>query len=249
MYQGTAHTGRTFLPVDLHTHSIASGHGTRDTLTDLAKEAASRGMQVLGISDHGPATPGGASLSYFRSLIQAPESRFHVRILKGAEANILEGGELDIPEEIRSRLDFCIVSMHHPPRRDLTPEENTKDYLCALSLPFVTILGHCDGTRFPLDYEAVTDACLLHRVIVELNEVSLGDSGYHQFPGTDIRANCRTLAACCQRKGIPVLLSSDSHGRAGIGAMDNALALAREAGIPDTQIVNFTPSLLRWKDL
>ena len=53
------------LTFDIHTHTIASGHGTRDTISDMAKEAAARGLSTLGISDHSPATPGAASLSYF----------------------------------------------------------------------------------------------------------------------------------------------------------------------------------------
>ena len=41
---------------DMHTHSIASGHGTSRTIADMAKAAAAKGIQVLGITDHGPAT-------------------------------------------------------------------------------------------------------------------------------------------------------------------------------------------------
>lgn len=49
-------TKLTYKATDLHTHTCASGHGTLDRITDLAKEAAKRRMEVLGISDHGPAS-------------------------------------------------------------------------------------------------------------------------------------------------------------------------------------------------
>ena len=39
---------------DPHTHSIASGHASLSTITDLAKQAAKRNLNMLGISDHGP---------------------------------------------------------------------------------------------------------------------------------------------------------------------------------------------------
>ena len=39
---------------DIHTHSIASGHGTSCTISDMAKEASRKGLKLLGISDHGP---------------------------------------------------------------------------------------------------------------------------------------------------------------------------------------------------
>lgn len=41
---------------DIHTHSIASGHGTSCTISDMAKEASLQGLKLLGITDHGPAT-------------------------------------------------------------------------------------------------------------------------------------------------------------------------------------------------
>ena len=48
---------------DIHTHSIASGHGTCATMTDMAKAANAAGLKMLGISDHGPKTLGGGRIS------------------------------------------------------------------------------------------------------------------------------------------------------------------------------------------
>ena len=70
----------TYNKTDLHTHTCASGHGTKDRITDLAKEAARRQMEVLGISDHGPASPGSAGLSYFRGLSLGEPVRFGVTV-------------------------------------------------------------------------------------------------------------------------------------------------------------------------
>ena len=53
---------------DIHTHSIASGHGTSCTISDMAKEASRKGLKLLGISDHGPGTLASGTSSYFRSL-------------------------------------------------------------------------------------------------------------------------------------------------------------------------------------
>ena len=41
---------------DLHTHSISSGHGSEDTITDMIRCASESGLSLFGISDHGPAT-------------------------------------------------------------------------------------------------------------------------------------------------------------------------------------------------
>lgn len=51
---------------DIHTHSIASGHGTTCTISDMAKAASQKGLKLLGITDHGPATLAAGTFSYFR---------------------------------------------------------------------------------------------------------------------------------------------------------------------------------------
>ncbi len=50
---------------DIHTHSIASGHGTTCTISDMAKAASQKGLKLLGITDHGPATLAAGTSSYF----------------------------------------------------------------------------------------------------------------------------------------------------------------------------------------
>ena len=65
---------------DIHTHSIASGHGTNCTISDMAKEAGRKGLKLLGISDHGPGTLASGTSSYFRSLPFCPRKRFNVDI-------------------------------------------------------------------------------------------------------------------------------------------------------------------------
>ena len=56
------------LELDVHTHTVASGHYTRDTVTDFIRQAAESGLKLLGISDHGPAIPHSCTASYFRGL-------------------------------------------------------------------------------------------------------------------------------------------------------------------------------------
>ena len=61
---------------DMHTHSIASGHGTTCTISDMAKAASRKGLRLLGITDHGPGTLAAGTSSYFRSLTYSPKKRF-----------------------------------------------------------------------------------------------------------------------------------------------------------------------------
>ena len=95
---------------DIHTHSIASGHGTTCTISDMAKAASQKGLKLLGITDHGPATLAAGTSSYFRSLIYSPRKRFDVELLYGIELNILNtDGKTDLPQELLNKLDYAIV--------------------------------------------------------------------------------------------------------------------------------------------
>ena len=218
-----------YQPFDLHTHTCASGHGTNDRITDLAKEASNRGMQVLGISDHGPASMGSAGLSYFRSLFLCEKKRFGVTIRYGAEANILDAdGNLDIPDDILQNLDYCIISMHRPIYTSGSVAENTRAYIRAMRHPKVKIIGHCDDSRFPVDYPELVKAALSFGVIPEVNNVSLLPDSYRK----DCRTNTIKMLAACETLSCPIILSSDSHGRAHIGEVQEAKKLVEEVSFP-----------------
>lgn len=224
-----------YQPFDLHTHTCASGHGTNDRITDLAKEAANRGMQVLGISDHGPASMGSAGLSYFRSLFLCEKKRFGVTIRYGAEANILDAdGNLDIPDEILQNLDYCIISMHRPIYTSGSVVENTRAYIRAMRHPKVKIIGHCDDSRFPVDYPELVKAALSFGVTPEVNNVSLLPDSYRK----DCRTNTLRILSACESLSCPIILSSDSHGRAHIGDVREAQKLVEEVSFPHQLISN-----------
>ena len=141
---------------DIHTHSIASGHGTSCTISDMAKEAGRKGMKLLGITDHGPGTLASGTSSYFRGLPFCPRKRFGVEVLYGVELNILDiQGHVDLSDELLSNLDYAIISMHGQNYRSGTVKENTLAYQNAMKHPAVKVLGHCDNPAFPVDYDAL----------------------------------------------------------------------------------------------
>lgn len=241
------------IPMDLHTHTVASGHGTCQTIADLARAARQKGMSVLGISDHGPATPGSCRESYFRSLKIAPGKRAGIKLLYGAEANILdESGRLDLCSETMAGLDYVIASLHSQTfspadsaknrsqfsAADLTEtERNTQALLSAMKNPYVRIIGHPDDVNFPIDACRVVQAAIENHVILEVNEASLSPQGYRG----DTKNNMSALLTLCLRYRHPILLSSDSHGSLGIGEASRSLALVREIGFPYELILNYLP--------
>lgn len=220
---------------DMHTHSIASGHGTQCTISGMARTASQRGLRLLGITDHGPATPAAGTPSYFRSLICAPRKRFGLELLYGIELNILDTeGHIDLEPELLDRLDYAIASMHAQNYKNDTRDRNTRAYINAMKHPRVKILGHCDNPQFPADYELLARAAALEGVIFEINEASLAPYGYRG----DTRDNNLEILRCCQKYSVPVVLSSDSHGTEHIGDFTCAETFVHEAMFPESLILN-----------
>lgn len=237
--------GKSAVLIDLHTHSISSGHGSTDTINDMAKAASNAGIQILGISEHGPATAGSVKPSYFRSLKLAGRNRFGVRILYGAEVNIITpSGMLDLEDDILSCLDYALVSIHPP---TLTPYEHrdlTHAYVNAMEHPNVRFLGHIDDARFPADFERLLAIAKEKQVYPEINNGSLMPDAYRKGG----QENCRKILEICKRIDLPVLLSSDSHGCKNIGNMKYVFPLLEECNFPKHLIINYYPELL-WKIL
>jgi putative hydrolase len=228
--------------IDLHTHTIASGHGSTDTIIDLAKSAKSRGITTLGISDHGPCIAGSAKPSYFRGLSFAPKEHFGVHMLYGVEVDILDNkGRLDLNDEILARLDYVIASMHSLSRASGTLNENTTAYIHAIQNPYVKFLGHPDDTEFPVDYRAVILAARNNGVALEINNASLSPDGYRG----DTQKNARTILELCMHFKNPIILGSDSHGKEHVGDFTYAKKLIDEVGFPNELILNTSEEKLR----
>ena len=73
--------------MDLHTHTVASGHAY-NTIWEMAAAAAEKGLPLLGIADHGPAMPGSADELYFRNFKMLPREVHGVKLMFGCELNI-----------------------------------------------------------------------------------------------------------------------------------------------------------------
>lgn len=220
---------------DMHTHSIASGHGTTRTICDMAKKASKKGLKLLGITEHGPATLAACTPSYFRNVIFSSKKRFGVELMYGVELNILDtNGSVDLEESILSQLDYAIASMHYHNFRPHDISQNTAAYVNVMKNPHVKILGHCDNPAYPVDYDTIVACAKENRVMLEINEASLAPYSYRG----DARANCAEILRCCQKYDVPIVLSSDSHGTEHIGDFTYAAEFVRQAKFPERLIYN-----------
>lgn len=227
--------------IDLHTHTIASGHAY-STIREMAKSASEKGMQMLGISDHAPAMKGSITDVYFYNLRVIPRELYGVELLIGAELNIIDyNGKTDMEERGKRNLDYAIASLHTLCIKPGTKEENTNAVVKAMEDPYVNIIGHPDDKRYPLDYEAIVKASKETGVLLELNTASLDPQG--------IRKDCSCLDAqmlkYCEKYDVPVIMGSDAHFDDRIGFFDYQKKLIEEVNFPMELIMNDKPEKLR----
>ena len=221
--------------LDIHTHTLASGHAY-NTIYEMAAGARRMGMEVLGITEHAPKMPGTCHSFYFANLKVVPRVIDGQRLLLGAELNILDAdGQVDLPEDILSEMDVCVASMHPPCfQKDRSLEAVTQAYLRVCENPYVTIIGHPDDGRFPVDYEALVKKAGETGKLLELNQGSLSPGGFR----LNTEANSRTLLSLCERYGVPVILDSDAHVVSELGNHTCATKIVEEIGFPKELIVN-----------
>jgi len=128
--------------LDIHCHTVSSGHAY-STMEENIRVAALKKLKMLAITDHAPSLPGGAHLYHFYNIRVLPDTISGVRILKGAEANILDyRGTIDLNDDVMSNLDLVIASLHPPCLEFGTEIEHTRTLVEAMKNPKVNIIGH-----------------------------------------------------------------------------------------------------------
>ena len=223
--------------LDVHTHTIASGHAY-STIEEMARAAARKGLEILGITEHAPGIPGTCDPIYFRNLHVVPREMSGVRLLLGAELNILDvNGTLDLDEHYYRMLDLRIAGIHSLCWQGGTREENTAGMVAAIQNPWTHIISHPgDGTAL-LDFLPIVLAAKESHTLLEINNSSLNPVRHKETA----RANNLEILRLCRRYEVPVLLGSDAHIAFSIADYGFILPLLAETAFPEGLILNDKP--------
>lgn len=227
--------------VDLHTHSVLSRHAY-SSVTENIEYAYSKGLKVYGISEHqyDDFNVGAHHFVFLNGPRAIPNYWHEMRVLKGAELNILDG-HFDVDKIKPQILDYCIASMHtYVYSKDHTAKENTDNYIMAINTPYINIIGHMDSSNYPCDYEAVIKEASNKNVLIELNNASLNPNGSRKnAKEIDIE-----ILKYCVKYNCPIIINSDAHIKYDIGNFDRANSLLEEISFPKELIVNNDLELL-----
>jgi DNA polymerase (family 10) len=223
----------------LHVHTTYSDG--LHSLRQMCERARELGYSYIGITDHSQAAFYANGLKPDRLQMQWDEidalnaEMAPFRILKGIESDILNDGSLDYEDAILDKFDFIIASVHSNLRMSI--EKATERVVRAIEHPRTTILGHPTGRLllsregYPLDWDAVFEACKKHQVTIELNA--------HPYR-LDIDY---TLIPQALAHGIPISINPDAHSMSGLEVVRYGLSIARKGGLTMDMCFNAKPFL------
>lgn len=228
------------IELDVHTHTIVSGHAY-STIQEMANAAAEKNLKLLGITDHAPALPGACHEIYFRNLHVIPRVINGVKLLIGAELNILNtNGDIDLSEEMLDKLDVRVAGIHSLCYKPGTKEENTTGLLNVINHPKIEIISHPgDGTAL-LDFEPIVLAAKTTRTLLEINNSSLNPIRHKLVA----RENNLTLLKLCKKYEMPIILGSDAHISFDVANYTFVYELLNEVEFPESLIVNTSVPML-----
>jgi putative hydrolase len=232
---------------DCHVHSDWSDGGS--PIREMAETAIELGHEYMVLTDHSPTLTVANGLSPERLERQLDEvAKLNAelapfRILTGIEVDILSDGSLDQSDELLSRLDVVVGSVHSELRAPSKPM--TRRMVTALADPHLDILGHCTGrmkagrrNRPPSEFDAeiVFAAAARFDKAVEVNSRPERLDPPKRLLRLAVEAGCK------------VSIDSDAHAPGQLGWLPNGCDRAAACGVQIGSVVNAleADALLAW---
>ena len=214
----------------------------------MARAARDLGHEYVALTDHSPRLTVANGLDAARLMrqldvverINAELAPF--RILTGIEVDILDDGSLDQSDELLSRLDVVVASVHSKLKMDAA--SMTRRMLAAVANPRTDVLGHCTGrmvmgkgrAESSFDAEQVLAACRDHGVAVEVNS------------RPERLDPPRRLLSRAVELGCLISINSDAHAPGQLSWLPLGCSRATECGAEPEQVVTTwdLDTLLAW---
>ena len=222
---------------DLQMHSTASDG--KNSIEEMAEAARKLGHEYIAITDHSKAVTVANGLdekraaAHIKKIHSLSEKELGIRVLAGAEVDILKDGELDYSDEILAQLDVVVCSIHS--YMNLDRAAMTERYLAAIENPYTQIIAHPTGRlllrrdAFDYDMEKVLDACAKHGVAMECNS----------YPD---RLDLKDVyLRMCKERGVRVVISTDAHTTTNLAFIRHGVTMARRGWLEKKNVVNTLP--------
>ncbi|NLN07841.1 MAG: PHP domain-containing protein [Firmicutes bacterium] len=218
---------------DLHVHTSWSD-GTAG-IEEMAAAARELGYEYLAITDHSRSLTVAKGLSLERlaaqkAHIESLQNKYGIRILTGIEADILDDGTVDAPDEILAVLDIVIASVHTGLKQER--EKITSRIIRAMQNPYVQIIGHATGRLLGKREESDVDMDAILREAAKTGTVLEINASPDRLDITD------TIALQAKNAGIKMAVNTDAHSQMELANMLLGLAVARRGWLEDCDVIN-----------
>jgi DNA polymerase (family 10) len=223
---------------DLQMHTTASDG--KNSIEEMAEAARKLGHQYIAITDHSKAVTVANGLdekrmaAHIKKIHAASDKGLGIRVLAGAEVDILKDGSLDYSDELLAQLDVVVCSIHS--YFNLERAAMTERMLAAIENPYTQIIAHPTGRlllrRDPIDYdmEKVLEACAKHGVAMECNS----------YPD---RLDLKDVyLRMCKERGVKVVISTDSHNAGNLSLIRYGVTMARRGWLEKKDVINTLPT-------
>jgi len=239
---------RAALRGDLHTHSDWSDGGS--PIDEMARTARDLGHNYVALTDHSPRLTVANGLSAQRLIKQLDvvaalnEELAPFRILTGIEVDILDDGSLDQTNDLLSRLDVVVASVHS--KLKMPHDAMTARMCTAIANPHTDVLGHCTGRlvtggrgqrgESQFDPELVFTACKEFGVAVEVNSRPERLDPPKRLLRMAVEMDCLFS------------IDTDAHAPGQLDWLPYGCERAEKCGVPEQSIVNTRTAedLLAW---
>ncbi|MCL4477437.1 MAG: DNA polymerase/3'-5' exonuclease PolX [Nitrospirae bacterium] len=229
---------------DLHVHTKHSDGS--HSLEELIKAARERGYEYIAITDHTKGLGVARGLNEEKILeemkeIKAVNKRLKgFRVLMGAEVDIRSDYTLDLPDEVLSKLDIVVASVHSGFRQ--SREQITKRLISAIKNPYVSVIAHPTGRligerdAYEVDMEKVFSAAKEAGKAMEINAYPLR---------LDIND---AYAKRAKEMKIPVMINTDTHVINQFDFMIYGVSIGRRGWLEKGDVINTlnAENLLKW---
>ncbi len=221
---------------DLHMHTTATDG--ENSIAEMVAAAKKLGLSYIAITDHSQRVSVARGLTAERVLNQWAEidafnsanDTDEFLVLKGIECDILENGEMDLPDQVLAQADWVMASVHFGQKQ--SREQITDRILRAVRHPSVTAISHPTGRllgrreAYEVDLDAVYQATVEHDKFMEIN------SNPWRLDLSDVQA----MSACSA--GVDFVINTDAHSIANLGLMKFGIQVARRAGLHRERVFN-----------
>ncbi|MBI4001126.1 MAG: DNA polymerase/3'-5' exonuclease PolX [Nitrospira defluvii] len=219
---------------DLHAHTKATDG--RHSLKEMAEAARRRGLKYLAITDHSRRLTMAKGLDPQRLLMQMDDiDRLNatlsgIRLLKGIEVDILEDGNLDLPDDVLGRLDLVVGAVHSYFR--LSKAQQTERILKAMDHPHFSILAHPSGRLIDQREPYEVDMLRVIRKARERGCFLEVNAHPERLDLTD------TYCQMAKEEGVLLAINTDAHSTVDFENLRFGIGQARRGWLEKSDVVN-----------